>query len=150
RAFAGGNNLRRKGEGWRVEGEGWRVEGEGWRVHFLHPSPSTLHPPPFLHMNTVAPPEPLTLSATPGRVRLHLPAWSGTGPRHLEQRLRQVSGVRQVQANPLTHNVLVQYDPEAAGLETIRAALATALESAEAVTGEEPPPPPALVEGGWV
>ena len=45
--------------------------------------------------------EPRVLHRVPGRVRVHLPAWTGQGKRYIETRLRQVPGVRSVQANSL-------------------------------------------------
>ena len=51
------------------------------------------------------------LHAVPGRVRIHLSEWSGEGKRRLEANLRQVEGVRGVQANAVTRNILIQFDP---------------------------------------
>ncbi|HZC79705.1 MAG TPA: hypothetical protein VE258_18265, partial [Ktedonobacterales bacterium] len=46
-----------------------------------------------------------------GRVRVHLTNWSGEGQQRIEARLRSLPGVRAAQANPLTGNVLIHYDP---------------------------------------
>ncbi|MEO7021688.1 MAG: HMA2 domain-containing protein, partial [Ktedonobacteraceae bacterium] len=54
--------------------------------------------------------EPRVLHALPGRVRVHLPGWTGQGKRSIEKQLRQVWGVQRVQTNPLTSNILVQFD----------------------------------------
>ncbi|MGH2509129.1 MAG: HMA2 domain-containing protein, partial [Ktedonobacteraceae bacterium] len=54
--------------------------------------------------------EPRVLHALPGRVRVHVPGWTGQGKRTIEKQLRQVWGVQRVQANPLTSNILVQFD----------------------------------------
>lgn len=50
------------------------------------------------------------LHALPGRLRVHLSAWSGGDHRRLEKELRQVAGVERVAANRLTRNVLVVFD----------------------------------------
>lgn len=64
------------------------------------------------------------LHALRGRVRVHLDDWGGKGQQRIEARLRAVPGVRSAQANPLTGNVLVQYDSaqidEVGVLEAIR------------------------------
>src|SRR5260370_20117176 len=61
-------------------------------------------------MNVVLAEEPRVIHTTPGRLRVHVPGWSGQGERLLEAQLRQLQGVRSVRANPLTSNVLVQFD----------------------------------------
>ncbi len=65
------------------------------------------------------------LHALRGRVRVHLNNWSGRGQQRIEGRLRTLPGVRSAQANPLTGNVLVQYDPaqidEVGVLDTLHA-----------------------------
>ena len=86
--------------------------------------------------------------AVPGRVRLHLPGRSGQGLRHAEAQLRQVPGVRSAQANPLTGNVLVHFDPIATDEHAVRHAASA---SSEEVTGQgednrTPALPPALQE----
>lgn len=48
----------------------------------------------------------------PGRLRVHIAGWSGQEPRLLETSIRQVRGVYRARANPLTGNVLVQFDPQ--------------------------------------
>ena len=64
--------------------------------------------------------EPLrVLSLVPGRVRLHLPGWAGDGRHRLEAELRRARGVRSVQANPLTGNVLIHFDPQATTPEAL-------------------------------
>ncbi len=84
------------------------------------------------------------LHAIPGRLRVHLPEWSGRGKRRIETHLRQIQGVRSVQANPLTGNILIQYDPTAMNEQAI-------LKEVQAfdlnTTNEpdlEPPPPPVV------
>jgi cation-transporting ATPase I len=82
------------------------------------------------------------LHAIPGRLRVHLPEWSGK--RRIEAHLRQVQGVHSVQANPLTGNILIQYDPTVMNEQSI-------LKEVQAfdlnTTNEpdlEPPPPPVV------
>ncbi len=41
--------------------------------------------------------EPRVLHTVPGRVRVHVPGWSGQGKRSIETRLREVQGVRSAQ-----------------------------------------------------
>jgi len=59
--------------------------------------------------------EPRLLRAAPGRVRVHVPDLSEHDPRAVESGLRQLPGVRGVQANPITDNVLIRFDPRATG-----------------------------------
>ncbi|QBD83077.1 hypothetical protein EPA93_46790 [Ktedonosporobacter rubrisoli] len=54
---------------------------------------------------------PEVLHTLPGRLRLHLPNWSGQGKQNLEIQIHQITGVRHVQATPATGNVLVNFDP---------------------------------------
>ena len=89
---------------------------------------------------------PRLVHALPGRMRAHLPAWTGRGQRTIESRLRQVPGVRSVQANPLTSNVLIGFDPAVTDAQTIFTAVRT-LELDPAHDGaDEPPLPPARQE----
>jgi cation transport ATPase len=53
------------------------------------------------------------LSRIPGRLRLHLPGWDGAEAEQIEMRLRRLAGVKDVEANRLTHNVLIHFDPRA-------------------------------------
>src|SRR5438067_2547768 len=63
------------------------------------------------------------LSRTPGRVRVHLRGWKGDRPEQLTARLGGVPGVLGVEANPLTGNVLIRFDPRATSEEVVLAAL---------------------------
>jgi len=54
---------------------------------------------------------PRVLHTLPGRIRVHLPEWSGQGKRTIEATLRQVQGVQSVQTNALTGNILIYFDP---------------------------------------
>src|SRR5258706_528691 len=63
--------------------------------------------------------EPRVLHTIPGRVRVHLPGWSGQGKQSLEMCLRQIQGVSSTQANPVTGNILIQFDPLVTNEQTI-------------------------------
>lgn len=67
--------------------------------------------------------QPHVLSAVPGRLRVHLPGWHGEQADRVEAQLRQAPGVEAVQANPLTGNVLVHFNPR---VTSAQAVLATA------------------------
>jgi hypothetical protein len=88
------------------------------------------------------------LSHIPGRLRVHLPAWRGEQPDRIEGRLREVPGVQSVRANPLTRNVLIQFDRHAAGAESILAALRPGGGIAEANCSRPLPAAPWLVRVG--
>jgi cation-transporting ATPase I len=62
---------------------------------------------------------PRVLHTIPGRVRIHIPVWSGGGRQHIETRLRQLPGISNVQANALTGNILVTFDPTTLNEQTI-------------------------------
>jgi hypothetical protein len=90
--------------------------------------------------------EPRLLHEVPGRVRLHMPAWSGAPALALDSRLRRIQGVRSAQANPLTRNVLVRFDPDVTTGETILEAvralgLSLRGEAVDGLTGAQPSPP---------
>jgi calcium-translocating P-type ATPase len=97
-------------------------------------------------MNGAVTTEPRTLSDTPGRLRVHLPAWAGRGQYLLEKRLRQVPGVRRAEANSLTGNVLIFFDPRTTDRAALQAALDAGQHEAAQGPAEEPPPPPVLQE----
>jgi hypothetical protein len=62
-------------------------------------------------MRMISSSEPLgVLSLLPGRVRLHLPGWTGSDTDRIEDRVHRVQGVESVQANPLTGNALIFFD----------------------------------------
>ena len=84
------------------------------------------------------------IHAIPGRLRVHLPAWSGQGKRQVETHLRLAQGVRSVQANALTGNVLIHYDPAV----TNEQALLKEVQAFDLDTTNTPdpePPPPSVV-----
>lgn len=94
-------------------------------------------------MTTAQAEKPRVLHAIEGRVRVHVPAWSGRGQLRLEALLRQVPGVTRVEANPLSRNVLVQFHPHSAGDRAVLRALdsVTIPESAEPADERESLPP---------
>ena len=69
--------------------------------------------------------EPRLVHALPGRMRVHLTGWPPVGQCAVEARLRQVSGVHSVQANPLTGNVLIHFDPATTDERTLLAVVQT-------------------------
>ncbi len=90
--------------------------------------------------------KPHILSSIPGRIRIHLPNWSGHGQRSLEQRVRKLPGVRRVEANSLTGNILVGFDQQT----TTEGAILSALNQADWETNgyaEDKPLPPVIHEG---
>ncbi len=74
-------------------------------------------------MVAVAAEEPRVLHSLPGRVRVELPHRLTKHPRMAEARLRSLTGVRHARANPLTGNVLVQFDQHATSQQEIIRAL---------------------------
>ena len=69
--------------------------------------------------------EPRLVHALPGRMHVHLAGWLREGPCAVEARLRQVPGVLSVQANPLTGNVLIHFDPAVTNERTLLALVGT-------------------------
>src|SRR5215469_12197467 len=80
----------------------------------------------------------------PGRVRVHLPGWSGQGKCSIEAQLREVAGVWSVKANPLTGNVLIQFDPSITQEQTVLAVLPS-LEPDTTGTPDDEPPLPSVI-----
>ncbi|HZU69141.1 MAG TPA: HAD-IC family P-type ATPase [Ktedonobacteraceae bacterium] len=96
--------------------------------------------------------EPRVLHTIPGRIRVHVPAWSGQGNRSLETQLRQVHGVKNVQANSITGNILIQFDPALIDEQTlVKEVYSLDLDMIHAQK-EQSSPPPAVREkhGGGV
>ncbi len=63
--------------------------------------------------------EPRVLHTVAGRVRVHLPGWSGQGKPQIEKQLRQLQGVRRIQANPITGTILMVFDPASLSEQTM-------------------------------
>jgi cation transport ATPase len=55
--------------------------------------------------------EPRIVHSLGGRVRVYLPAWNTGAEGWVEHKVRSLPGVRKVNANRLTRNVLVHFDP---------------------------------------
>jgi cation-transporting ATPase I len=99
--------------------------------------------------------KPHILSSIPGRIRIHLPHWSGKGQRCLEQHVRKLPGVRRVEANSLTGNILIGFDPQTTNENALVTALNTLSEPAAPTAGledtdgllEDKPLPPVIHEG---
>lgn len=69
---------------------------------------------------------PLVLSLVPGRMRLHLPEWTGEDVEWIEDHLLPIRGVRSVHANQLTGNILIHFDRSTTDEKSLRAALGEA------------------------
>src|SRR5436309_4831142 len=95
--------------------------------------------------------KPRVLHTIPGRLRVHVPGWEGQGKRSIETELRQIQGVQSVQANALTGNILVQFDPAVTNEQAILGTVSS-LELNRADEPDQPPPPPTVREkqGGTV
>jgi calcium-translocating P-type ATPase len=89
----------------------------------------------------VAAEAPRVLHAVPGRLRVHLPEWSGREQRRLETSLHAVDGVRSARANPLTGNVVIEFDPRPGQQERILTALSE-LRAPSSAPAASPPPVP--------
>jgi cation-transporting ATPase I len=76
-------------------------------------------------MSGVVAEEPYVLSRLAGRIRVSLPGWSGREQQELEARVRQLPGVARAQANGLTGNVLIYFDPAVTSAQTVLYALRT-------------------------
>jgi copper chaperone CopZ len=73
---------------------------------------------------TIASAKPLRiLSLTLGRLRVHLAAGHGEPAERIEAAVRKRPGVESVEANPLTGNVLVRFDPRRITSDVLLAAL---------------------------
>jgi cation transport ATPase len=90
--------------------------------------------------------EPQIIHALPGRIRVHLPAWTGHGRYQVEHQVRQVPGVCRVEANRMTRNVLIGFDPGKVNQRNLLAALHKAVADTAGLPEEERPPPPVLDE----
>jgi cation-transporting P-type ATPase I len=71
------------------------------------------------------------LHSSLGRLRVHLADWPLRRGADLAARLRRVEGVRRVDTNHLTQNVLVVYDPERTTAEALLNVLPDALSAAQ-------------------
>jgi uncharacterized membrane protein YbaN (DUF454 family) len=62
---------------------------------------------------------PIVVHSVPGRVRLHLPNWSGRRKEELLAMVRAIPGVVQAEANGFTANLLLRFRPDAIHLEEL-------------------------------
>lgn len=90
-------------------------------------------------MTEARPQPPRGLHALPGRLRVHLPEWSGHEPLRVGRLLRDIHGVTQAQANPATKNALITYDPQ----RISQSALLARIESLQATFARLQPGAPA-------
>jgi uncharacterized membrane protein YbaN (DUF454 family) len=67
--------------------------------------------------------EPIVVHSSYGRLRVHLPAWQGTRPQALADEVRRLSGVSHAEANPLTGNLLIQFQPDRTSVRVLLEAL---------------------------
>jgi cation-transporting ATPase I len=58
-----------------------------------------------------------------GRLRVHLPRWSGKGGWHISAALRHLPGVTRAEANHVTRNVLIVYEPRQTSRDRVLAEL---------------------------
>ncbi|HEX3723754.1 MAG TPA: HAD-IC family P-type ATPase [Nitrolancea sp.] len=84
-------------------------------------------------MVAVAAEAPRVLHALPGRTRIQLSGWMAQNGQVVVSRLRSIPGVRRTQLNPVTGNVLVQFDPAETNQRSI-------LNEIDALREEGPPP----------
>ncbi|TVS15808.1 MAG: HAD family hydrolase [Planctomycetaceae bacterium] len=100
--------------------------------------------------------DPTVLHASPGRIRIHRPNWSGNAPQVLASRLREMCGVRRAKANPWTRNVLIVFDERTVEIDTLLETLRQAEQEADGAPEEAPSPPVILenlfgrVQRGWI
>jgi len=77
-----------------------------------------------------------------GRLRVHLSHWPGRRAADLTARLSRVGGVRRVEANPFTQNVLFLFEPRQTTAQALLRALPEAIDAASAHPPEAPAEPP--------
>jgi uncharacterized membrane protein YbaN (DUF454 family) len=85
--------------------------------------------------------EPGVVHSGFGRLRVHLPHWAGTRAEDLAAALRGLPGVSHAEANPLTGNALLLFEPRQTSAQAL-------LEALPALRLAPPAGPPAPAEGG--
>jgi uncharacterized protein len=104
--------------------------------------------------DALEPPEDLTDSAPAraptvvhssfGRLRVHLPHWSGARAEDLVASLRRLPGVTHAEANPLTGNALLLFEPRQTSAQALLEALpALRLQPGWLLSDSDNPPPAA-------
>src|SRR5260370_42508074 len=94
----------------------------------------------------VATEESCVLHAVAGRVRVHMPGWSGQGKRQIEMQLHQVQAARRIQANPVTGNILILFDPATISEQAILHSVQTLDLKRINAQADEPELPPVVSE----
>jgi uncharacterized membrane protein YbaN (DUF454 family) len=84
-------------------------------------------PQPALSLAEFAEPAPLhdpsVVHCSHGRLRVHLPHWSGSDGEQLAAAVGLLDGVTEVEANPLTGNLLIRFEPRQTSLAELLDAL---------------------------
>ncbi len=80
-------------------------------------------PNPGDRAETAAFQEPSVVHSGSGRLRVHLPHWSGARAGDVAAEVARLPGVTAAEANPLTGNVLILFDPGQTSAPTLLAAL---------------------------
>jgi uncharacterized membrane protein YbaN (DUF454 family) len=81
--------------------------------------------------------KPRVVHSSRGRLRVHLPHWSGAQGEDIVAGVCRLRGVTGAEANPLTGNVLIQFDPE----QTDASALLEAVPALRLPRGDRGRPP---------
>jgi uncharacterized membrane protein YbaN (DUF454 family) len=66
---------------------------------------------------------PRVVHSSRGRLRVHLPHWSATGCDHVVADVCRLPGVTRAEANPLTGNLLILFDPDQTQVQALLGAL---------------------------
>jgi uncharacterized membrane protein YbaN (DUF454 family) len=112
-------------------------------------------PPPFEDFTDAAPArEASVVHSAHGRLRVHLPRWQGTRGEELADEAARFVGVTHAEANPLTGNLLILYQPGKTNVRTLLEALPClrlqAPPAIRLVEESEPEPTAAATSGDYV
>jgi uncharacterized membrane protein YbaN (DUF454 family) len=80
-------------------------------------------PPPGDFADAAPGQEPSVVHSSFGRLRVHLPHWSGEYAEQIVAGLRRLRGVTDAEANPLTGNVLILFEPRQTSARALLEAL---------------------------
>jgi cation-transporting P-type ATPase I len=97
-------------------------------------------------MSIAVPERPCAIHTLVDRVRIHIPGWSGQERRKIETVLRETEGIRSIQTNALTGNILIYFDPAVTNEQTILSVVQTLTFDPTATPEEELVPPPVMRE----